>query len=415
VQQPVPLEELAESQTETALTMAVSVNRAEEDNVDGHYGGDAGREYGGGVAKEDGDPEVQGQPNQQEAQPPVWLVHLALVLAQIIFGGGSVVGKLGVSKFNPILFAFIREGSAGPILCVLAYMKDRVLPQPKHLWWFFWTGLFIFSNQLCFIVGIKLSNAVVGSAWQPSQAVMVTAMAIGIGWEKATPFKIIGIFLAFGGACFIVFYGSHIESGSAELAGNILYFFNCLGTALYVISAKPIMKHYPSMSVTGWSYIVGSLMMMVACLVANNVHPIYDFICDDCPEGSKWHVPNSAIFALMYWIFLTSVGSYLLMTWGNKYADASLVLAYTPLQPATSAIVSFILIQLGYRGSLQEPGLNILGVVGIFIGLAFVVYDSRRSAQEKEARYVQVKNVLSDRKDASSYADDAETKFEIEN
>lgn len=33
--------------------------------------------------------------------------------------------------------------------------------------------------------------------------------------EKATPLKIVGILLAFGGACFIVFYGSHIETGSA--------------------------------------------------------------------------------------------------------------------------------------------------------------------------------------------------------
>jgi len=314
-----------------------------------------------------------------EQHPPVWMVHAALVLAQVIFGGGSVVGKLGIDKFNPILFAFIREGSAGPILCIFAYLKDRVLPNPKHIWWFFWTGLFIFSNQLCFIVGIKLSNAVVGSAWQPSQAVMVTAIAIAIGREKATSFKILGILLAFGGAAFIVFYGAHMKAGSAELAGNILYFFNCLGTALYVICAKPIMKHYPSMSVTGWSYIMASVMMAVACLAANNISPVYNFICDDCPPGSKWHVPMNAVYALLYWILLTSVGAYLLMTWGNKYADASLVLAYTPLQPATSAIVSAILIAAGFKGKLREPGLNILGVIGIFIGLAFVVYDNRKT------------------------------------
>eukprot|EP00471_Norrisiella_sphaerica_P000535 CAMPEP_0184480942 /NCGR_PEP_ID=MMETSP0113_2-20130426/2477_1 /TAXON_ID=91329 /ORGANISM="Norrisiella sphaerica, Strain BC52" /LENGTH=385 /DNA_ID=CAMNT_0026859765 /DNA_START=139 /DNA_END=1296 /DNA_ORIENTATION=+ len=350
---------------------------------------DKGEELSLGVPKDE-EVAAGGETVKRAYQPPVWKIHLSLILAQVIFGGGAVVGKLGIDKFNPILFAFIREGSAGPILCVCAYLKDRVLPDPKHIWWFLWTGLFIFSNQLCFIVGIKLSNPVVGSAWQPSQAVMVTAIAIGIGRERATLFKILGILLAFGGACFIVFYGAKMQAGSAELAGNILYFFNCLGTALYIICAQPIMKTYPAMSVTGWSYIVASLMMMVACLVGNSVHPIYDFICDDCPPGSKWHVPMNAVFALLYWILLTSVGAYLLMTWGSKYADASLVLSYSPLQPATSAIMSAILIAAGFKGKLEEPGLNILGVIGIFIGLGFVVYDNRKAQQAKGAEYLEV-------------------------
>ena len=34
------------------------------------------------------------------AAPSVWLVHCALIVTQLIFAGGSVVGKLGVSKFN---------------------------------------------------------------------------------------------------------------------------------------------------------------------------------------------------------------------------------------------------------------------------------------------------------------------------
>eukprot|EP00468_Gymnochlora_sp_CCMP2014_P013143 CAMPEP_0167756120 /NCGR_PEP_ID=MMETSP0110_2-20121227/9205_1 /TAXON_ID=629695 /ORGANISM="Gymnochlora sp., Strain CCMP2014" /LENGTH=247 /DNA_ID=CAMNT_0007642187 /DNA_START=481 /DNA_END=1224 /DNA_ORIENTATION=- len=230
---------------------------------------------------------------------------------------------------------------------------------------------------------------------------MVTAIAIGLRWEKATPYKILGIFIAFGGALFIVFWGANIKQGSEELAGNILYFFNCLGTALYIICAKPIFKYYPAMSITGWSYIVASIMMMVACLVGNNVESIYSFVCDDCPAGSKWRVPNNAIYALIYWILLTSVGSYLLMTWGNRYADASLVLAYTPLQPATSAVLSFILIQAGFTGKLTEPGINILGVIGIFIGLAFVIYDNRKNQrlqqEEREKReYTKVNDLAYD-------------------
>mmetsp|Transcript_18599 Transcript_18599/g.26178 ORF Transcript_18599/g.26178 Transcript_18599/m.26178 type:complete len:90 (-) Transcript_18599:955-1224(-) len=84
------------------------------------------------------------------------MVHTALVLAQVIFGGGSVVGKLGIDKFNPISFAFIREGSAGPILCIFAYLKDRVLPNPRHIWWFFF-GPDFSSSQTNYISSLELS------------------------------------------------------------------------------------------------------------------------------------------------------------------------------------------------------------------------------------------------------------------
>lgn len=42
-------------------------------------------------------------------RPSLWAVHGALILAQVMFGGGAVVGRLGVESFNPLLFALIRD------------------------------------------------------------------------------------------------------------------------------------------------------------------------------------------------------------------------------------------------------------------------------------------------------------------
>jgi len=54
-----------------------------------------------------------------------------------------------------------------------------------------------------------------------------------------------------------------------------------------------------------------------------------------------------------------------------------------------------------FKGKLQMPGLNILGVIGIFIGLAFVVYDNRKQEQEARTKYLQVQSVVSDEKGKS--------------
>jgi hypothetical protein len=51
-------------------------------------------------------------------------------------------------------------------------------------------GFCLFGNQFGFIVGEKLSNAVIGSAWQPSQPIFSCTIAILIGWEKPTFYKV---------------------------------------------------------------------------------------------------------------------------------------------------------------------------------------------------------------------------------
>lgn len=57
--------------------------------------------------------------------PSLFIVHLAIIAAQVAFGGGSVIGALGMPETNPVLFALIREGIAGPLLCLVAYIVDK--------------------------------------------------------------------------------------------------------------------------------------------------------------------------------------------------------------------------------------------------------------------------------------------------
>ena len=135
-----------------------------------------------------------------ESKPSQRLVHASLIITQCIFGGGSVVGKLGVSSFNPVLFALIREGCAGPILCAIAWYRDRMLPKKGDLWLFALAGACLFSNQLGFIVGAKLSSAVIGSAWQPTQPIFSATIAICLGWERNSVLKFIGILVGLLGA-----------------------------------------------------------------------------------------------------------------------------------------------------------------------------------------------------------------------
>merc|ERR1712039_685656 len=103
----------------------------------------------------------------------------------------------------------------------------------------------------------------------------------------------------------------------------------------------------------------------------------------DCGDGfsqfahgcscSPWGVPESAVLPLLYWVFFSSILAYSLVTWTNQYTAASNVLGYTAIQPLTSALLTVVLMQLINGLPLQMPGYNLLGGIGILLGVYTLV------------------------------------------
>jgi len=365
--------------------------------------------------------------------PSVYVVEGTLILVQVLFGIGSIVGKLGIKTFNPVLFALIREGTAGPILLLLSFVKiaslrrkkrqnDRDLggalanlieskidgegedrehivpfvPYRRDFFSFLVCGFFIFANQLGFIMGEKLANATIGSAWQPTQPIMTAAAAMIIGWERPTLLKIGGIVVAAGGAAFMVFYKSNSSVGSNPIVGNVLFIVNCAGTAGYVIVSKRLLKskRYVAIVVTAWSYICASIFMIITGIAVNASEKAVRFVCppndgEDEASCSAWGVPTSAIGPLIYWIFVQSVLCYMMLTWANQYAKPSSVVAYTALQPMTSALLSVFIVKIfGKVGGIVMPGLNLLGGIAIVVGLFMIIYDTSKQKEIEDALVV---------------------------
>jgi len=337
-----------------------------------------------------------------ETPPSALLVHSALITGQVLFGGGSVVGKLGVASFNPMMFALIREGVAGVLLLAWAIYKDGFRrPKLADTGVFLACGFFIFTNQACFIVGDKLAGAVIGSAWQPTQPVFTLLISMLVGWERFTLGKGAGILISLGGAVFMVVYGADFGSKDATslLAGNALFFFNCMGTSMYVICAKVVLlRGYPASSVTAWSYLVGALLLFPVASGFSSSCDLVAFICPPEPlteplscgalptSCDPWAVPSSAILPLAYWILGNSCVAYWLMTWANRHAQAGFVLAYCALQPLTSTLLSVVIISfVGNVGGLQLPGLNLLGGIAIVIGLITILREGVKDAENRAA------------------------------
>eukprot|EP00913_Durusdinium_trenchii_P029717 g27850.t3 len=198
------------------------------------------------------------------------------IIGLVMFGGGAVVGRLGVESFNPLLFALIRECIAGPLLLLMALTHDgRLRPKLKKDWGLIVImGFCIFANQAFMIIGVKLAGAIISSAWQCSQPIFTLLISLSLGWEPATCGKIMGILLSFLGGAFLVCYGQSV--GSPAAIGNLLLALNCLGTSLYVIFSKLALERYPPLTVTAWAYLSASIMMAIVAGSLNN----------QCPAGN---------------------------------------------------------------------------------------------------------------------------------
>ena len=332
-------------------------------------------------------------------KPPAHRVHLALILTQCLFGVGSVVGRLGVASFNPMVFALIREASASVLLFAFALRVDGVCRiRRRDAAVFLGCGFCIFANQACFIVGAKLAGAVLASSWQPVQPVMTLVISAWLGWERLTLYKISGILVSLGGAAFMSLPGTSFDGAGVEiLAGNALFFCNCLGTALYVIASKVAFgRGYPPSTVTACSYACGAVMMAATAAAFSSSCELVSLLCPPPQAGSEegafecdgrrtscapWAVPAAAVGPLVYWILCSSCVCYWLLTWGSQHAPAGYVLAYCALQPVVAAGLTVAIIGSGLRTDLELPRFpNVLGVLGVIGGLFLVVYDARSSS-----------------------------------
>jgi len=318
------------------------------------------------------------------ASPPMWLIHALLFSVEGIgIGFGTVIGKIGLADVDPIVFACYRDGLAFPILLGWSWSAERKMIARGDVPQLALAGFFLFLSNICYTIGVKESNAVIGAAWQAASPIFTAAIAIGIGWEKPTPLKLCGIGVAFAGSVFIIFFKQDLSSGGGFF-GNVLFLINVTGYSLYCLATRPLLRKYPPLLITALSFFVVTVLLFAAALVAH-ADPT---LGDDGP--SPWHMTHPAALALAYFVFMFSVFLYAIITWSNQFVPASTVMAYTVVQPIAAALLSFMLIRTGFNDThpdvqLSEPGWNALGAIGVVGGLALIVYNDVAERRQKAA------------------------------
>ena len=124
---------------------------------------------------------------------------------------------------------------------------------------------------------------------------------------------------------------------------------------LWDLPTGSVLRRYPPLSVTAWSYFFGALIMALAATSRAQDH-------------SAWHISTQAAEALVFAVLCNSVLKYALQSFANKHVAASTVTAWSTAVPVFTAIFSFV-----DPNQKENPAqLRFLGMLPIVLGVVLV-------------------------------------------
>lgn len=303
-------------------------------------------------------------PVLQAAKCRLALAHLAMAFAASTFGVMSVIGKLALnSGLDPLALLLYRDSIACPVLLLWTLCTGGgAWPASRHdVALFILVGLTgIFGNQLCYVLGLKLTSADLASIYQPVSPFLTAVFAV-FPWryERPSIAKAVGVIVGGSGVLLMVIPSSQsdtkLRSRAHDVVGNLLLFCCAACASVFFLLQKPLIGRYSAVMITSAAYTAAAVTMLATCL------PLYASGKVDLRVGTlrDWGV-------ILYSSLVCSTLSYQLMTWANQYLDATIINCYCMLQPVVTGLLAY--------GVLGEPlsWLDGVAVLLVLFGLVAV-------------------------------------------
>ncbi|KAK9765044.1 hypothetical protein K7432_006945 [Basidiobolus ranarum] len=324
-----------------------------------------------------------------------FIVCISLAIVQMGYGGFAVAVKLcftGEEQVDPILFTFLRNIISTPLLFLLAYLvekPEKFIPDKEDWLPFLRLGLFAnFFNQVFNTIGFKLAPAFNGSLIQQTIPATTTILAGILGLEMVSPkrftglCKIVGVILSLAGAILILLPKNDSNQPSKEgfelFLGNVFFIINASSYACSVFLQRPLLKKYPPIYVTAWTFCTGSSLLVLGFLGSLGSGDIM------APE--RWHIGSKVWMCLAYSVIVGSVLGFAVLSWANKNFGPVLTTSFTPLQPVMTAFLSTWFFD--YHLSAMDYIAAALIFSGLFTVTGSKYIEGKQAASEKRDEVV---------------------------
>lgn len=292
---------------------------------------------------------------------------LALLGATLFWGGGPVITKLGLEEIPPFTFVFLRLTLA--LLTILPFFfifnHHRIAKKDIFkiiLVGFFGSGL----NGLFFISGISHTTATTAASIFATVPLINSIAAAFILREKPTKVRIIGVVIGLIGSL-IITLGPNLtkQNVTGDVLGNLLIMGAVFSWVAYIIISKGLLKKYSPLTLTTYSFLVGTIMLFPLTII--------EFL-----NQPDWYLNVTALGmgGIIYGALFAGILAFLLFQIGTKYTSAFSAGVSTYLQPVLTAIVAAPIL-----GEVPTPifliGTSLI-LGGVFLATSFELIKRRR-------------------------------------
>ena len=265
---------------------------------------------------------------------------------------------------GPLPLVFLRITGACLLFWTLSFFIKSERVEKKDLMRMLFLAIFgIVVNQVFFIYGLSLTNPINSAIIMVSNPIMVFIFTLILLKERITLLKFSGLSIAVIGALLLLLFKGNFEFGSETMVGDLMTLINSASWAIFIVTVKPIMKKYNTVTVMKWLFLFGSFYMLPIGLK--------DTI------QTNWHnFTYNAVFSIVFVVVATTFLAYLLNLYGLKELSSSTVSMYLYLQPFLASIFAIFI------GEDKLTIIKIFSGILIIFGLYLVNFKSKKTTYD---------------------------------
>lgn len=260
------------------------------------------------------------------------LALIAAFLATTIYGINHSVAK----EVMPIYigssgFIMLRLIGATTLFWIISFFSPKeVIEKKDYLKILFASILGMCINMLSFFRGLELSTPINSGVIITLSPVIVLILSYFFLKERITLKKVLGIFIGFSGAIFLILNSSKTGINAPNIPlGNSFFLLNASAYAGYLIIIKPLTAKYNIFTLMKWLFLIG--------LVLSTPFTYNQFV-----EVTWNELPWFAIWRMIYVVIGTTFMTYLLNIYALKTLSPTVIGSFIYLQPIITIIFALI-------------------------------------------------------------------------
>ena len=254
-------------------------------------------------------------------------MNLMMLLVTVCWASNIIAGREGLTGFGALALAQLRVlGTAVTYACCFL-VAGRVgrLRLSRRKWLFLAATALsgVALNQILFIGGLARSTVAHAGLIVALGPVMVLIIAVMIGLEILTGWKVVGMMISFAGVG-ILTADKTVGGNGGHWTGDLFLLAGTAVFAVYTILMKEVANEYDALTLNTLIFGLGAIFMLP--------------FCGRAVVATKWaELRLEAWWGLVFMVFLGSVVPYILFAYALRELTASRVAAFNYLQPVIAS------------------------------------------------------------------------------